>query len=538
MKRLLGRLGSWLGLLLPWVAAAQSPVGPGHALQLSGAAGAWVDCGPSDRGVTTELTVELWLRTTAPGPCVLIEKGEDALLQPGGFRLVLLDGRAELRSLEDVRGDFVGSGPSAVVLNDGRWHHLAGVRAGNSWRVYVDGLLVSQASFPPPGLPTASRQPLRLGGSLNPRWPAFAGELDEVRYWRVARTEREMRASMCHTFRAAPPELAGYYRFDETQGTTAADAGRAPTPGTLRGFGPAPWRPSGAALGDTSTQAYVVGGLPGALLGLVTATGDSAEAGPLQTPPLSLGGAYGLHLYAVGAAPQPPLAGALGSYVGVFVADNGMLSRGYALRLRPAAGPDCQHLWQRPDASGGFRGASRTVAGGWLLAAPAATRGEYALASGPTGQLPQVELGPDTVLCAGQALTLRAPAGAGYTYQWSDGSAGPTLTVREAGRYGLRVRTACGDEATGYRSISTRPCLTVPNILTPNGDGRNDQLVIPGLVGADWQLRVFNRWGREVYRSSSYQNDWTPPPGAATYHLRLEQAATGYRYRGWLQVRP
>lgn len=51
--------------------------------------------------------------------------------------------------------------------------------------------------------------------------------------------------------------------------------------------------------------------------------------------------------------------------------------------------------------------------------------------------------------------------------------------------------------------------LQVPNTFTPNGDGLNDYLEIQGLAHfSAHRLVVFNRWGNEVYKSTSYQNNW------------------------------
>ena len=53
----------------------------------------------------------------------------------------------------------------------------------------------------------------------------------------------------------------------------------------------------------------------------------------------------------------------------------------------------------------------------------------------------------------------------------------------------------------------------VPSIITPNNDGINDDFVIPCLLDGSAfpqsQVKIFNRWGDEVYRSPSpYLNDW------------------------------
>ncbi len=86
-------------------------------------------------------------------------------------------------------------------------------------------------------------------------------------------------------------------------------------------------------------------------------------------------------------------------------------------------------------------------------------------------------------------------------------------------------------------TISTDMC-EVPNVLTPNGDGANDKLIIPCLedpcCNAENTLRIFNRWGDEVYSASPYRNDWEgtfgdKPLPAGTYYYLLQLDATGQR---------
>ncbi len=49
----------------------------------------------------------------------------------------------------------------------------------------------------------------------------------------------------------------------------------------------------------------------------------------------------------------------------------------------------------------------------------------------------------------------------------------------------------------------------IPNILTPNGNGKNDALIIPCTQQfPNNELSVFNRWGDKVYATEGYQNDW------------------------------
>jgi gliding motility-associated-like protein/uncharacterized repeat protein (TIGR01451 family) len=52
--------------------------------------------------------------------------------------------------------------------------------------------------------------------------------------------------------------------------------------------------------------------------------------------------------------------------------------------------------------------------------------------------------------------------------------------------------------------------VVAPNVITPNGDGKNDVFHIDGLeLNPVNTLSIFNRWGNEVYRSNGpYKNDW------------------------------
>lgn len=47
----------------------------------------------------------------------------------------------------------------------------------------------------------------------------------------------------------------------------------------------------------------------------------------------------------------------------------------------------------------------------------------------------------------------------------------------------------------------------IPNVITPNGDGKNDYFKIKSLAGRIG-LTVINRWGITEYRNSDYKNDW------------------------------
>lgn len=76
--------------------------------------------------------------------------------------------------------------------------------------------------------------------------------------------------------------------------------------------------------------------------------------------------------------------------------------------------------------------------------------------------------------------------------------------------------------------------LFVPNIFTPNGDNSNDTFFIRNLP-ANCKLVVTNRWGKQVFTSDNYQNNWTgddATDGVYYYQLVVE----GQRYTGWVEI--
>ena len=117
-------------------------------------------------------------------------------------------------------------------------------------------------------------------------------------------------------------------------------------------------------------------------------------------------------------------------------------------------------------------------------------------------------------------------------------------------RIELNVKSAdYGCDTTFSTDITVLPVkLKIPNIFTPNGDGINDYFIIendpsPQDNGNDTRgfeyesynpindyyietkLTVFNRWGRIVYKSEDYKNDWDGgklPDGTYFYVLEFK----------------
>ncbi|HCQ28656.1 MAG TPA: hypothetical protein DIU39_00105, partial [Flavobacteriales bacterium] len=84
--------------------------------------------------------------------------------------------------------------------------------------------------------------------------------------------------------------------------------------------------------------------------------------------------------------------------------------------------------------------------------------------------------------------------------------------------------------------------IQISNVLTPNGDGKNDyfKVQIPGKVNECTQITIFNRWGEEVYSSDNYSTQWDgrTPSGkfvpAGTYYYIVD--INGMDYKGSITV--
>ncbi len=76
------------------------------------------------------------------------------------------------------------------------------------------------------------------------------------------------------------------------------------------------------------------------------------------------------------------------------------------------------------------------------------------------------------------------------------------------------------------------------NVITPNRDGYNDVLVIDNiLLYPGNTFTVFNRWGREVYKTTNYQNNWGGDENTATgnYYFLLT-LPNGSSSKGWFEI--
>ena len=172
------------------------------------------------------LTQEAWVKTTMTTQGVILTKrhANDGSDWPS---ILIVNGKAVI-SVDDksYRTDIA----STTSVNDGAWHHIAGVKNGSSYLIYVDGVLETSATD------THS-----MGGSTynfhighHGAWGQyFNGQIDEVRVWDDARTASEISDNMNTELTGSESNLIAYYNMNEGSDTSLTDNSSNSNTGTL-----------------------------------------------------------------------------------------------------------------------------------------------------------------------------------------------------------------------------------------------------------------------------------------------------------------
>ncbi|QKG54245.1 gliding motility-associated C-terminal domain-containing protein [Hymenobacter sp. BRD67] len=93
--------------------------------------------------------------------------------------------------------------------------------------------------------------------------------------------------------------------------------------------------------------------------------------------------------------------------------------------------------------------------------------------------------------------------------------------------------------------VRVEPALAIfiPNIFTPNHDGKNDVFELKLQYPRTFQLQVFNRWGREVFNTSTYGDFWTGSGASEGAYYYLCRYSTDcdpaeQTVKGWISLAP
>ena len=107
------------------------------------------------------------------------------------------------------------------------------------------------------------------------------------------------------------------------------------------------------------------------------------------------------------------------------------------------------------------------------------------------------------------------------------------------GRYLVQVADSvgCATQVTARVPMNTE--IFIPNIFTPNDDGSNDVFFIRNLPmdeGAMVKLTISSRWGKTIYSTDSYKNDWSAEGEADGIYFYRLQINDSPPITGWVEV--
>jgi gliding motility-associated-like protein len=144
---------------------------------------------------------------------------------------------------------------------------------------------------------------------------------------------------------------------------------------------------------------------------------------------------------------------------------------------------------------------------------------------------PQVTVSKDITIVEGKPVQLSATGGASYSWTPKTGLsdpevANPVVRPVETTTYTVTINTKEGCTVVRQVTITVHPRITAANVLTPNGDGFNDNFEIKNIENyPDCQVEIFTRWGEKVFESKGYKEPWNGTkngnalPMAAYYYI-------------------
>ncbi|MFC7670326.1 gliding motility-associated C-terminal domain-containing protein [Hymenobacter humi] len=204
--------------------------------------------------------------------------------------------------------------------------------------------------------------------------------------------------------------------------------------------------------------------------------------------------------------------------------------------LGPATGPTVQVLWGT-----GTTGTVR-VNGTTDLGCPTQA------VSYPVSIRPGLPITGPIGYCLTAATGLRFTAnGQSSSYQWTitngtivsgQGSREVVVNITPGTTATLQVaQPGAGSCVTTLLVGPDDSCLYFYNVITPNGDNKNDAFVVRNIERhPNTALTVFNRWGQKLYHSDDYQNSYGREITAAGLYYYLCRTADGATYKGWFEV--
>ena len=125
-----------------------------------------------------------------------------------------------------------------------------------------------------------------------------------------------------------------------------------------------------------------------------------------------------------------------------------------------------------------------------------------------------ITLDPSGTIVFPESSSRTVTASGGDSYRWYDSnntemSTSSSVTFTEEGSYVL-IATIGNCEVSKNVTVEYLDNFKIPNVITVNGDGINDQWILPNSYSnkAEVNVIIFNSAGKEVLNEFNYQNNW------------------------------
>jgi hypothetical protein len=105
---------------------------------------------------------------------------------------------------------------STTAVNDNKWHHLAFIKDGKTLRLYIDGNEEASSGVTDTTVNTTKNPSPVYVGSRGPNSDYFAGGIDDLRIWNVARTQAEIQMNLKRELQGNESGLVGYWKLNGT----------------------------------------------------------------------------------------------------------------------------------------------------------------------------------------------------------------------------------------------------------------------------------------------------------------------------------
>jgi gliding motility-associated-like protein len=150
---------------------------------------------------------------------------------------------------------------------------------------------------------------------------------------------------------------------------------------------------------------------------------------------------------------------------------------------------------------------------------------------------PEISVEKHQIVCENIKAIITANVTNADSVVWNDSKTESSLNVIESGIYKVEAFNKCFSTADSVliETVDCRPFI--PNLVTPNKDGKNDTFAIQTKFPRTFQVEIYDRWGIRVYENYSYTNSWPEDKQEnGIYFYRIYDEVLNKYHEGWIEI--